>query len=269
MVRFPNCKINLGLHVVGKREDGYHDIETCFYPLPWNDILEIIPSKTISFTNTGINVPGPYDDNVCLKAYYLLQDEFDLPPVDIHLHKIVPMGAGLGGGSSDGANTLIILNELFAINLSEQQLEERASELGSDCAFFIHDGPMMGMGRGEILRPIDLSLHGKFMVVVKPDIHVSTKEAYNNIVAKDAYPSIRPILEKESILNWKNMLKNDFEDSVFSQFPVIEKIKNDFYNQGSIYASMSGSGSSVFGIFDSAVDLKKYFDGMAYWSGSL
>lgn len=269
MVRFPPCKINLGLSVVAKRDDGYHDIETCFFPLPWNDILEIIPAKTMSFTNTGIGIPGQPDENLCLKAYYLLQEEFDLPPVDIHLHKIVPMGAGLGGGSSDAAATLRILNELFTIGLSVSQLEKYASKLGSDCTFFIHEKPMIGSGRGEILNPIDFSLQGKFIVVVKPEIHVSTQDAYNSVIPGSAKVSIKSLLEKNDTAIWKKSLKNDFENSVFDQFPEIEKIKKLLYTYEATYASMSGSGSAVFGIFDTTVDLRKYFEGMTYWSGPL
>ncbi len=269
MVSFPQCKINLGLRVIGKRDDGYHDIETCFFPLPWNDVLEIIPSKTMSFTNTGLQVPGQHDENLCLKAFYLLQEKFDLPTVDIHLHKIVPMGAGLGGGSADAASTLVMLNELFNVNLSTPQLEKMASTLGSDCPYFIHPKPMIGTGRGEILNPVDISLKGKFVVVVKPDIHVSTSEAYRGIeLAKDG-KSIVDIIKDTEIYGWRELLINDFESSVFRQFPIIQKIKDDLYSMGSIYTSMSGSGSAVFGIFDTQVDLRNHFDDMIYWSGNL
>lgn len=269
MVCFPSSKINLGLRVIRKRDDGYHDIETCFYPLPWNDILEIIPSKTMSFTNTGIKVPGKYDDNLCLKAYYQLQEEFDLPPVDVHLHKIVPMGAGLGGGSSDAANTLIILNELFSLNLSISQLEQFASRLGSDCAYFIYDKPMIGTGRGENLDAIDVSLKGKFIVVIKPKVHVSTRDAYHGIKPNETKPSIAEIIKHNSLQVWKDLLVNDFELSVFKQFPIIQQVKEELYNQGAEYASMSGSGSSVYGIFNAKVDLSNYAKEMDYWSGTL
>lgn len=269
MVCFPPSKINLGLRVMRKRDDGYHDIETCFYPLPWNDILEIIPSKTMSFTNTGIKVPGRYDDNLCLKAYYLLQEEFDLPSVDIHLHKIVPMGAGLGGGSSDAANTLLLLNDLFSLNLSNSQLEKFASKLGSDCAFFIQPSPMIGRGRGEILSTIDVSLKGKYTVVIKPNVHVSTRDAYNGVKPNATNTSIDEILKQHSIQAWRELLVNDFEPSVFKQFPIIQQVKKELYNQGAVYASMSGSGSAVYGIFNAKVDLSQYAKEMDYWSGTL
>lgn len=255
--------------MIRKRDDGYHDIETCFYPLPWNDILEIIPSKTMSFTNTGIKVPGKYDDNLCLKAYYRLHEEFDLPSVDVHLHKIVPMGAGLGGGSSDAANTLILLNQLFSLNLSNSQLEQFALRLGSDCAYFIHDKPMIGMGRGENLNATDVSLKGKFIVVIKPKVHVSTRDAYTGVKPNDANGSIAEIIKNDSLRAWKELLVNDFEPSVFKQFPIIRQVKEEFYNQGAEYASMSGSGSAVYGIFNTKVDLSNYAKEMDYWSGTL
>lgn len=269
MVCFPPSKINLGLRVIRKRDDGYHDIETCFYPLPWNDILEIIPSRTMSFTNTGISVPGQHDDNLCLKAYYLLQEEFDLPSVDVHLHKIVPMGAGLGGGSSDAANALTLLNEVFNLNLSNFQLEQFASKLGSDCAYFIHRRPMIGTGRGETLNTIDVSLEGKFIVVIKPDVHVSTKDAYNGVRPYNEGTSIAEIITQHNIFAWKDLLVNDFEASVFKQFPIIQQVKEELYNQGAEYASMSGSGSAVFGIFNTEVNLKNNTKDMDYWSGTL
>ena len=269
MVSFPQCKINLGLRVVSKRQDGFHDIETCFYPLPWSDILEIIPNDTMSFTNTGILVPGRHEENLCLRAYYLLQEQFDLPSVAIHLHKIVPTGAGLGGGSSDAAYTLRILNELFNLKQSLNQLEVYASQLGSDCAFFIHDRPMIGTGRGEVLSSIDVSLHGKYIVVVKPDIHVSTSEAFKNIKLSQHNNSLEDSLKQKDVVDWEEVLINDFELSAFRQFPDIKKIKKDLYAKGALYASMSGSGSSVFGIFESAIDLREYFKGKIYWSGAL
>ncbi len=269
MVSFPHCKINLGLNVISKRSDGFHDIETCFYPIPWTDILEIIPSQELKFTTSGLTIPGQSQDNLCLKAYELLKKDFDLPPVQIHLHKLLPTGAGLGGGSSNAAFTLRTINEIFELRLSYDNLYAYASFLGSDCAFFIQDSPKVGSGRGEILSPATLSLKGKFMVLVKPDIHVATAEAYAGIEPKSAQLSIKEIVEKRPIESWKEFLVNDFEASVFKRFPAIGELKNDLYQAGAVYASMSGSGSSVFGIFDQAVDLKSKFSKMTYWSGAL
>ncbi len=239
MIAFPPCKINLGLNVLRKRNDGYHDIETCFYPILWTDILEVIPSDKFEFTVSGNVIPG--DDNLCIKAYQLLKP----PPAKIHLHKIIPTGAGLGGGSSDAAWTLRLLNDVFLLGLSKDQLKSVASQIGSDCAFFIEDGPMIGSGRGEILSPANISMKGKFIVIVKPEIHVSTAEAYAGIVPKESKLDLTKI----------NSLKNDFEESVFKKHPLIQSIKQQLYNAGAEYASMSGSGSAVYGIFNSPPDI--------------
>lgn len=269
MVSFPHCKINLGLRVISKREDGYHAIDTCFYPVPWNDILEIIPAKIMSFTNTGIEVPGAPDKNLCLRSYYLLKEDFDLQPVGMHLHKVVPMGAGLGGGSSDGAFALKILNSIFELRLTNDELKSYASRLGSDCAFFIEDKPMIGSSRGDILAPIELSLKGKFLVIVKPPIHVSTADAYKNCKPAQPDTDIAHILLNRKLEQWSEILINDFEKSVFAQYPLIGEIKNKLYELGATYACMSGSGSSVFGIFDAALNGRIQFPNCDYWSGEL
>lgn len=269
MVTFPPCKINLGLQVIRKRHDGYHDLSTCFYPVPWTDALEVLPSKTISFEISGNNIPGNSSDNLCLKAYYLLQKDFNLPPVSIYLHKVIPSGAGLGGGSSDGAHTLRLLNKIFDLTLDTEKLKRYALQLGSDCPFFIEDKPMMGSGRGEILSEISIDLSGKFFVLVKPDIHVSTTEAYEGVTPVQHVSGIKDILEKTPIGQWKARLKNDFEDSVFSKYPLIKDVKEKLYREGALYASMSGSGSAVFGIFENPVDLKTQFPNMLYWSTKL
>ncbi|MEJ0034393.1 MAG: 4-(cytidine 5'-diphospho)-2-C-methyl-D-erythritol kinase [Bacteroidota bacterium] len=236
-MRSPPCKINLGLNVLRKRDDGYHDIETCFYPIPWTDILEIIPSSKFEFTTSGNVIPG--DGNLCIKAYQLLKP----PPAKIHLHKIIPTGAGLGGGSSDAAWTLRLLMMFFSLGLSKDQLRSFAAQIGSDCAFFIEDGPMIGTGRGETLTPANISLKGKFIVIAKPDVHVSTVEAYAGVIPK------------ESKLDLSNIssLKNDFEESVFKKCPAITSIKQQLRDAGAEYASMSGSGSAVYGIFNNAI----------------
>ncbi len=269
MVFFPPCKINLGLNIVAMRTDGYHDIETCFYPVPWTDMLEILRSDTLKITLSGISIPGIPDDNICLKAYHLLAKDFDLPPVHIHLHKIVPIGAGLGGGSADGAYTLKILNSLFDLKLNAEQLKVYASQLGSDCAFFIDAVPAMGTGRGEVLTPSTVDLSGKYLVVIKPTIHVSTAEAYAGVKPNVRTIPVQEIIETMPIDHWQQQLKNDFEKSVFEKYPEIEAIKKSLYNAGAIYASMSGSGSSVFGIFSSEVDLGMIYTGSSTsrWSG--
>lgn len=268
MVSFPHCKINLGLNVISKRSDNFHNLETCFYPISLTDILEIIPAKEFSFSHSGINVPGDPKENLCRRAFHLLKKDFNTGNVKIHLHKIIPMGAGLGGGSSNGAFTLRLLNQIFDLKISTQQLKNYASQLGSDCSFFIEDRPMIGAGRGEILSPTLASLKGYFLVLVKPDVHVSTIEAYTGVVPQKPEHSIGEIL-KLPIKEWKSKLKNDFENSIFNKFPMINQIKDKMYSFGAVYSSMSGSGSSVFGIFEKPVDVKKDFAKMFYWSGEL
>jgi len=268
MVVFPHCKINLGLQIVSKRADGYHNIETCFYPVPWTDILEIIKSEKFSFSSSGLDIPGNPEDNLCIKAYRLLQRDFNLSPVQMHLHKVIPAGAGLGGGSSDASFTLRTLNSIFNLGLSTQQLLTYAAQLGSDCSFFVEDKPMVGKGRGEILSDLNLSLKGMFLILVKPDIHVSTAEAFAGIKPKQPSASLSEILSMP-LSEYRDVLVNDFEESVFQKHTSIASIKESMYQHGALYASMSGSGASVFGIFNSPVDLKNYFPGMVYWMGML
>ncbi len=268
MISFPPCKINLGLNVVSKRTDGYHNLETCFYPIPFTDALEVIRTDKFSFQASGNAIPGNADDNLCVKAYALLKKDFNLAPVTIHLHKVIPSGAGLGGGSSDGAHTLRLLNQVFELRLSIEKLKSYALLLGSDCPYFIEDKPMLGSGRGELLNDISISLSGKSLVLVKPDVHVSTAEAYAGITPVRPQLAIQKIL-KRPVSQWKDQLKNDFEESVFKKYPVINGIKQKLYQQGASYASMSGSGSCVFGIFEKPVDLKKEFSGSFYWSATL
>lgn len=269
MISFPPCKINLGLNVISKRSDGYHNLETCFFPVPLTDALEILPADTLSFNLSGNAIPGSAEDNLCLKAYRLLQKDFNLKPVEIFLHKVIPSGAGLGGGSSDGAHTLRLLNNVFKLNLPTEQLKAYALQLGSDCPFFIEDKPMLGTGRGEVLTEVAVNLHGKFLVLIKPDIHVSTADAYAGVTPAAPLTRIQDILEKEPVSAWKNLLANDFESSVFTKYPQIAAIKEKLYANGALYASMSGSGSSVFGIFDNPADIKMQFENHFYWSSML
>jgi 4-diphosphocytidyl-2-C-methyl-D-erythritol kinase len=237
-----------------------------FYPIPLNDIVEIIPSNTTEFIASGITIPGGNSTNLCLKAYELLKSEYNLSPVEIRLHKVIPTGAGLGGGSADAAYTLRLLNQLFDLQLSIAQLKDYAQQLGSDCAFFIEDKPMLGLGRGEILEPIQLSLKGKFLVLLKPNVHVSTAEAYKGVKPTKAQPRVKDIIENIPLQEWKHILKNDFEESVFQSHPIIRQYKENLYTAGALYACMSGSGSSVFGIFEKPFDFKGE---NLIWSGLL
>lgn len=257
MIAFPNIKINLGLSITEKRPDGYHNLETVFYPVALEDALEIrtlpeanLPEaeKKITLHQYGMEIAGNPEDNLVAKAYSLLDKEFHLPPVEIHLYKHIPSGAGLGGGSSDAAFMLKLLNGHFHLNLSEEQLEVYAATLGADCAFFIKNKPIFAEGIGNIFSPIELSLSGYQIMIVKPDVFVSTREAFSNIRPHHPEHSVKEVI-KRPVQEWKETLINDFEASVFPQHPVIGEIKQELYNQGAIYASMSGSGSSVFGLF--------------------
>jgi 4-diphosphocytidyl-2-C-methyl-D-erythritol kinase len=270
MISFPNCKINLGLRVINKREDGYHNIETCFFPVQWKDILEIIPAEKTSIHLTGIEIPGDVNSNIVLKAYELLKKDFSIDPVTIHLHKIIPHGAGLGGGSSDGAYALRLLNVIFGLNLSVEKMKDYALKLGSDCPFFIESIPMLASGRGEVLKPHSISLSGFTLVIVKPDIQVSTVQAYAGISPQSAINTLESILHKP-ITQWKELLRNDFEESVFKQHPSISSIKQKLYQLGAVYASMSGSGSAVYGLFDAnrMTIPNTEFKEMMVWSGQL
>ncbi len=268
MIAFPPCKINLGLSVTGKRSDGYHDIVTCFYPVPWTDVLEIVPAAEFSFAVSGIPVPGAFADNLCVRAYALMRETFDIKPVAMHLLKCIPMGAGLGGGSSDGAFALKLLNDIFELAVSEDDLVQLASQLGSDCPFFIRAKPAMATGRGEQLTETSLSLKGKFLVIVKPEVKISTAEAYASIKPRMPEDDLTDILSGP-LEAWRTRLKNDFEIPIFKAYPSIAALQQQLYNHGAVYASMSGSGSAVYGIFHQPVDLRNMFEDAEYWSGHL
>ena len=266
MVIFPGCKINIGLNVIGKRSDGYHKIESIFYPLELSDILEIIPNNIFSITTSGLPIKGDHSDNLVVKAFYLLQDKYNLPPVKIHLHKLVPMGAGLGGGSADGAAMLVLLNNLFELNIGLKELEIFADELGSDCAFFIRNEPAFVQGKGEIINPIEVDLKGMYIHLVNPQIHISTQEAFGGIIPSDNNVTLPEVIQTD-ISNWKSELKNDFETTIFPNHGEIEIIKADLYAQGAFYASMTGTGSSVYGLFNE--EPKKCYPNYFEWIAKL
>lgn len=252
MITFPNAKINLGLNIVEKRPDGYHNLETIFYPVPVEDALEVNilneGNEKFRLHQAGLEIEGEAENNLVVKAYKLLDAEFNLPPVDIHLFKHIPSGAGLGGGSSDAAYMLKLLNEKFNLELTNETLEEYAARLGADCAFFIRNTPTYAEGIGNIFSPISLSLKGYQIVLVKPDIFVSTREAFAQIKPHHQTVPLKEVI-KYPMGEWRELMVNDFEESVFPQFPGIKKIKEKLYRQGAIYAAMTGSGSSVFGLF--------------------
>ena len=249
MVRFPNCKINLGLQVTSKREDGYHNIETIFYPVALKDALEIIVSGELRFTTSGLEIKGRSEDNLCLKAYHLLQNDFpQLKPVNIHLHKAIPMGAGLGGGSSNGAFMLTMLNDKFELGLSEEALMNYSLKLGSDCPFFIRNAPCFATGRGEVLQPVDVDLSMHDLVLINPGIHVSTAAAFSTLIPNHPHRSLREIIQQPAA-TWADSLTNDFEEPIFKAHPAIKQIKEELYSRGAVYASMTGTGSTVYGLF--------------------
>lgn len=251
MIVYPNAKINIGLHVIERRPDNYHTIETLFYPIGLTDVLSIEPSEACidySLLLSGITVDGDPEDNLIIKAYRLLRSEYEFPALDISLHKQIPFGAGLGGGSSDGAFTLKALNELFQLKLTTKKLEQLAAKLGADCPFFIRNKPVYATGIGNVFTQVDLSLQGYWLLLVKPDIHISTADAYAGLTPAPSGVALTELVKKP-IDEWRHVIKNDFEKTIFSKHPAIAQLKEKMYELGALYASMSGSGSSVYGIF--------------------
>jgi 4-diphosphocytidyl-2-C-methyl-D-erythritol kinase len=249
MIVFPNAKINIGLNVVQKREDGFHNIESIFYPVfDVFDVLEILESETLIFTSSGIDIPGNEGSNLCLKAYQLIKQDYDIPFVKIHLHKVIPIGAGLGGGSADAAFTLKALNNLFNLDLSIEQLINYSRELGSDCAFFVENKPVYAFNKGDEFEVISLDLSLYNIKIEYPSIHIGTGLAYRGVSPKLSLHNLKGLIQ-ESILNWKGMINNDFENSVFPKYPEIKNAKQKMYDEGAVYAAMTGSGSAIFGVF--------------------
>lgn len=254
MILFPNAKINIGLNVVSRRSDGYHNLETVLYPVAIRDAIEVVEAKSLLFDSSGISIPGKVEDNLCLKAYYLIERDFKIPPVHIHLHKHIPIGAGLGGGSADASYFIKLLNDKFSLGMDHQKMEAYASEIGSDCAFFIQNKPAYAIGKGDQLSVIDIDLSPFYIVLVMPNVQVSTAEAYQGVKPTPAQESLYE-LTKLPVSEWGSVVKNDFEFSVFLKYPVIRSIKESLYEAGALYASMSGSGSSVYGIFNKEIQL--------------
>ncbi len=311
MICFPNAKINIGLNILRKREDGYHDIESVMYPLKGilYDALEIVRSSEFGVRSSGIKIPGDEKENICVKAYHLIAKNYPLPPIKIYLHKTIPMGAGLGGGSADAAFFIRLLNDLFELGISWGEMHNYARQLGSDCSFFISNMPSFAEGRGEKLETIKEieSLKGKYIAVIYPDVHVSTAEAYSqwsvvsgqwkkqmqtdkNRFKQIIHPSESELIRwnpfskqlttgkgrslENDVLNlpiseWKKYIHNDFEDSIFPKYPELKKIKEKLYSLSALYASMSGSGSALYGIFKKATKIKELFQKYHVWEGKL
>ena len=252
MIVFPNAKINIGLNVIEKRQDGYHNLESCFLPIPWKDALEVVEAKAFSFSSSEISIPG--ESNIVVEAFELLKTKYNLPPVAVHLHKNIPIGAGLGGGSADGAFMLKLLNDLFDLRLSSSELEQLAGELGSDCPFFVENLPKFVEGTGDIFSSIDLNLSNYYLLVVYPDIHVETGAAFRGLIPENPALNLKEILETKSPKDWTGLVKNDFEKTAAEE---ILQLKQDLYDEGAIYASMSGSGSAVYGLYTKKPDIEK------------
>ncbi len=251
MLVFPTSKINLGLHITEKRTDGFHNIETVLYNTSWKDALEVVEGgQDFDLEVSGLSINGALkQENIVYKAYKLLLDRHKLPPIMVYLHKNVPMGAGLGGGSADAAFFIKALNEKFALKMSNHEVKELVSQLGSDCAFFIGNTPVLATQKGDVFEPVKLDLNQYFIIVVYPGINSNTKEAYAGVVPQKPKISLREIMNNEPIENWKNVLVNDFEGPIFNKYPEVKNIKSLLYSKGAVYASMSGSGSAVYGIF--------------------
>lgn len=268
MILYPHCKINIGLYITSKRDDGYHEISSLLYPvMGLTDIIEIIESQTLEFSSSGLVIDCPIEKNLCYKAYQLLRQDFDIPPVKIHLHKHVPMGAGLGGGSSDATFVLKGLDSLFSLGLTREKLKEYSLMLGSDTPFFLYDGAMEVAGRGDILAPSPLDLSGWHITIIKPDIHISTKEAF---LAIDPRPMVKELSELIALdpLLWQAGLSNDFECGIFVAHPHLAYIKQMLLDRGATYAAMSGSGSTIYALSQEALEIEKE-EGIFYYSGTL
>lgn len=257
MISFPHPKINIGLYITNRRADGFHDLETIFYPVEnKKDTLEIelLERGVTAVMTTPSTLQIEPEENLCFRAYSLLKKKFLLPEVKITLTKEIPIGAGLGGGSADAAFTLKMLNEMFALGLSKAELKEYAIALGSDVPFFIENRPVFATGRGEIMEPISLDLSHKVITIVKPDIFISTKEAYANVTPKPASFDLRKI-DQLPIQEWRAVIKNDFEETIFKKHPLLQAIKEELYRKGADYSSLSGSGSALYAIADHEIEI--------------
>lgn len=268
MIVFPNGKINLGLSVLNKREDGFHNIESIVYPAPIYDVLEFQPSKLFSIEVSGLVVPGEINENILFNSWNFLHQKHHVPPVEIKILKNIPLGSGLGGGSSDAAFLLKTLNNYYKLNLTSDNLKSYAASIGSDCPFFIENKASIIRGRGEDVEQIDLSLKGLYIIIVMPDVQISTKEAFQYIEKGKQKVNLKDIVTKP-IEQWQDLLLNDFEGITFEKYPALKKIKDRLIGEGAVYSSLTGSGSAVFGIFKQAANMNKYFPDYKIQNGVL
>ncbi len=260
MLAFSNAKINLGLNILNKRADGYHNIESIFIPVNLYDVVEIIQSKKTTVTNYGKKINGPCEENLCYKAWELMHEKYDVKPINIHILKRIPMGAGLGGGSSNAAFTIMLINDLFNLNLSIDTLKSLSHKIGSDCSFFIENKPKLVKETGNILEDINLELAAYKIAIVNPKIHISTIEAYKNCIPKLSSNNLKEVI-KLPVEDWEGKINNDFENWAFETYPSIKETKEKLYSLGAVFASMTGSGSTVIGLFkkNQSIDLQKTF----------
>ena len=269
MIDFSNCKINIGLEIVSKRDDGYHNLESIFYPVPLNDSIEIIPNENgFELSQSGFIVEGEVESNLIYKAWKLLNQRFNFGGIKVHLHKQVPMGAGLGGGSANAARVLQMINKEFNLELTDDDLIPIAAKIGSDCPFFIYNKPAFAYNTGTDFVPSKLDLSGYYIVIIKPEISISTQEAYYGIATQKSEIDLKNI-KKLSLADWKNNVVNRFEKHLFVKYKQLQEIKNQLYNHGAIYASMSGSGSAIYGIFNKEVELIEFSESYFIWKGIL
>jgi 4-diphosphocytidyl-2-C-methyl-D-erythritol kinase len=275
MICFPNAKINLGLNITEKRTDGFHNIETVFYPIGWNDALEVIDPSTplrvqkdeFNLHLSGLSISGNIEDNLLYKAYQIIKQTKALPHIDVYLHKTLPMGAGLGGGSADAAFFINLLNDQFQLNFTETERIDIARQLGSDCAFFIKNSPVYATQKGDVFNDIKLDLSHLYIAIIYPNVHSNTKEAYSLVKPQQPSKSLLDVIQ-QPITTWKTDLVNDFEKSIFSLYPIVQQTKQDLYELGAAYACMSGSGSAVFGLFEKEPDIK-HLAQFPHWIGKM
>lgn len=272
MISFPNAKINIGLHVLEKRPDNYHTIETVLYPVGWSDILEAVKVKgngKIELRMSGLKINGKKKDNLCVKAYTILNEKYSLPSVKVWLHKCIPAGAGLGGGSSDATFFIKMMNEMFYLDMTKTGMRHIANALGTDCSFFIDNKPSVAAGLGDKTGPADINLDSYHVCIVFPHIEINTGEAYSMVQSKKERKHLKYLVKSSSIMNWRNTVVNDFETEIIKRFPLIGKIKETFYDEGAIYASMTGSGSAVYGISKKRIEVTRHFPGYTIWNEEL
>jgi len=270
MLVFPNAKLNLGLYITSLRPDGFRNLESVFVPLPWTDALEVLPAADTTLTLTGLPIPGDPSTNLCLRAYELLKADFNLPPAQLHLHKVVPIGAGLGGGSADAAFALKAINGLFDLQLSTDALVSYARRLGSDCAFFIENKPVFAHEKGDVFQPISLSLAGTACVVVYPNLHISTAEAYARVAPRPPQHDLRMAIAAP-MATWRDTVSNDFEEALTPAYPILYEIRQALYAADATYVSLSGSGSAVYGLFEGREEAPAlaWPDSYQVWRGKL